>query len=279
MQLMKSMHYNLKLLRRPLPFQLGTLTLWSDDYIADNVLKKHLDETIDSGSRKRVTMDASILWITEHCAADADILDIGCGPGLYGNRLGTMIRTYVGLDISPYQIAYAKSHNTSSHNTCYQVCDFRKWRLQSQQKYDMVLLLYAIYSFYPIEDRVGLLRKVKGMLKPDGCVILELFTANHYEGRENCTDWEYIEKNGFWKPSPYLELNAFTRYRNDLVLIQAGVVDDTIEIWNSWIELFSISKIERELQLAGFSKFSYYGSCTGEKYMSTSDVLCVIAKL
>ena len=46
------MHYNLKLLRRPLPFQLGTLTLWSDAYIADNVLKKHLDETIDSGSRK-----------------------------------------------------------------------------------------------------------------------------------------------------------------------------------------------------------------------------------
>lgn len=270
------MRYNLELLRQPSPFQPGTLTLWSNAYISDNVLKKHLDGTVDSGSRKTVTMDASSLWITEHCNANADILDVGCGPGLYGNRLGEMIGSYVGLDISPYQITYAKSHNTSPHNTHYQVGDFRKW--QPQKMYDMVLLMYAVYSFYPIEDRISLLRNIKTALKSGGCVMIEVFTSNHYESRKDSTDWQYIEKDGFWQPEPYLELNSFTRYREDLVLIQSGVIGNTIEIWNSWIELFSISKLERELRLAGFSEFSYYGSCSGAEFTSTSEVLCIIAK-
>lgn len=273
---MKSMNYNLKLLRRPQPFQPGTLTLWSNAYIADNVLKKHLDGTIDSGSRKTGTIDASSLWIAKHCTFDANILDIGCGPGLYGNRLGEMIGSYVGFDISPYQIAYAKSHNTSPSNTHYQVGDFRQW--QMQQTYDMVLLMYAVYSFYPIEDRICLLRNIKTVLKPGGCVMIEVFTANHYESRTDSTDWQYFEKDGFWQQDPYLELNSFTHYREDLVLIQSGVIGNTIEIWNSWIELFSISKLEKELRLAGFSEFSYYGSCSGAEITSTSEVLCIIAK-
>ena len=31
------MNYNLKLLRKPVPFQPGTLTLWSNEYIGKNV--------------------------------------------------------------------------------------------------------------------------------------------------------------------------------------------------------------------------------------------------
>ena len=104
---MKSMHYNLKLFCRPRPFESGTLTLWSNAYIAENVLKKHIDGSIDSGSRKNTTLDLSSLWIAEHIGTRADLLDLGCGPGLYGNRLGKLIGSYIGLDISPYQIAYA----------------------------------------------------------------------------------------------------------------------------------------------------------------------------
>ena len=45
---------NWKLLERPLPFSEGNLTLWSNAYIANNVIKKHLDISIDSGSRKKI---------------------------------------------------------------------------------------------------------------------------------------------------------------------------------------------------------------------------------
>lgn len=275
---MKSMHYNLKLFCRPEPFECGTITLWSNAYIADNVLKKHIDGSIDSGSRKSDTLDLSCSWIAEISGAKTDLLDMGCGPGLYGNRLGKMVGSYVGLDISPYQIAYAKEHNSSQENTHYLVCGFQQW--EPKQRYDTVLLMYAVYSFYPLEERISLLHNIKTALKPGGCVMIEVFTSEHYNRRKDSSDWQYIEKNGFWQPEPYIELNSFSRYQDDLVLIQAGVIsENTVDIWNSWIELFNIAKIESELKAVGFNNFSYYGSCTGKDYTSASEVLCVIARL
>ena len=133
------MNYDIGLFYRPETFQDGTLSLWSNEYIASNVLKKHLNETIDSGSRKAITIESSSKWIIKNSSNAPDILDIGCGPGLYGNKLSGLVKTYDGIDISPYQISYAKEHDTSVGNTNYQVCDFRKWN--PRKKYDTVLLL------------------------------------------------------------------------------------------------------------------------------------------
>ena len=259
-----------------MPFQSGTITLWSNAYIAGNVLKKHLDKDVDSESRKITTIDSSVRWIVSYSPDSPSILDIGCGPGLYGTLLDKLVRVYDGIDISPYQIAYAKSHKSENGNTNYHVCDFQDWYPDKQ--YDTVLLMYAIYSFYQHDERIQLLRTIKEALKPDGRVILEVFTANHYSQRVDSTDWEYIKKDGFWSPDPYLELNAFTRYRDDLVLIQAGMIGKRVDIWNSWIELFDIEKMEDELKMAGFSEFSYFGSCDGKIFTSDSEVLCVCAK-
>ena len=121
--------------------------------------------------------------------------------------------------------------------------------------------------------------KIKQALKPGGKVIVEVFTENHYSQRLDSTDWQMIKEGGFWSPKAYLELNSFTRYSDNLVLIQAGVIDNTsIGIWNSWIQIFTPSAIEAELRLAGFSKLYCYGSCCGEKYTSESEVLCICAE-
>lgn len=54
------MNYNLKLLRKPVPFQPGTLTLWSNEYIRKNVLEIHLDGNIDSGSRRSIIIEKTV---------------------------------------------------------------------------------------------------------------------------------------------------------------------------------------------------------------------------
>ena len=132
--------------------------------------------------------------------------------------------------------------------------------------------------FYCYEERINLLKKIRNVLNPNGSIIVEVFTPEHYAGRNNSTDWQCIKNGGFWSPNSYLELNAFSRYNEKLVLIQAGIIDKEINIWNSWIQLFDVAQIEYELKLAGFSEFSYYGSCYGECFTSHSEVLCVCAK-
>ena len=267
------MNYKIELLGYVEPFQEGTLTLWSNQYIAQNVLIKHLDTSVDSGSRKIKTIDKSVEWIAAQSVSKPNVLDIGCGPGIYGRRISRFANSYEGIDISPYQIEYANKYNKIGENINYVRADFREW--VPHKKYDTALLLYAIYSFYKREERIELL---KNSLNPKGKVIIEVFTNNHYAGRKNSTDWQYIKENGFWSAEPYLELNAFSWYTANLVLIRAAVIKENIDVWNSWIQIFDIETLGEELRAAGFSKFIFYGSCTGDKYNFDSDVLCVCAE-
>lgn len=270
------MNYKIELLGFAEPFQEGTLTLWSNKYIAQNVLKKHLDMSVDSGSRKIEIIDKSVEWIKEQSILSPDILDIGCGPGIYGRKLSKIVKSYDGIDISPYQITYANKYNKVGENIKYIWTDFRDWI--PHKKYDTALLLYAIYSFYKRDERIKLLKKIKGCLNPKGKTIIEVFTKNHYAKRKNTTDWQFIKNNGFWSPEPHVELNSFSWYFNNLILIRAAVIKDDIDVWNSWIQIFDTEMIEEELRLAGFSKVICYGSCFGEQYNLDSDVLCVCAE-
>ena len=272
------MNYNLKLLRKPVPYQPGTLTLWSNEYIGKNVLKIHLDGNIDSGSRRSIIIQKTVEWILKKFYSAKRILDIGCGPGLYAPLLCQGNLDYEGFDVSPYQINYAEKHNSISGKTQFTVCDFRSW--SSDKRYDVALLLYGIYSFYCYEERISFLKKLKRSLNVNGCVIIEVFTERHYQNRTDSSDWEFIEKDGFWCETPYLELNAFRRYNETgLVLIQTAVIDQKVEIWNSWIQTFSIDSIEKELYEAGFAYYEVYGSCFGEPYTSESEVICICAYL
>ena len=272
------MNYDLKLFKKPLPFSSGNMTLWENAYIAENVLNKHLDKSMDSGSRKWETIVNTVDWICGKKTDACSVLDIGCGPGLYAKLFDDFGLLYTGIDISPYQIEYAKqsNHQIKERVNFYQA-DFLKWKYTG--KHDIVLLLYGIYSFFPRNERVSVLKNIKRALPPQGCVVIEVFTRNHYANRNEERDWSYIEKNGFWSEKPYLELNAFYRYDDiDLVLIQAAVINHQLRIWNSWIQTFTKESLEEELKEAGFSFIEYYGSCTGELINKDSEVICIYAK-
>lgn len=271
------MNYNLNLLKKPLPFQPGTLTLWSNDYIGKNVLKRHLDGSVDSGTRKTETLITTANWLSHINPDAASVLDVGCGPGLYAPLLCKDGMHYEGFDISPYQIAYARQHNSIPGMTRFYRSDFRTWN--SEQRYDLVLLLYGIYSFYCRNDRVAFLKKLKKNLSSGGGIVIEVFTPFHYKSRSDTADWEYIEQNGFWCKTPYLELNAFHKYEESLILIQAAVLNDHLELWNSWIQTFKTSSLLEELEEAGFAKVQLFGSCYGMPLTSQSEVLCVYAQL
>lgn len=263
------------MLKRPIPYQPGTLTLWSDEYIADNVLRKHLNPDIDSGSRKESTIKETVSWITNKYSESSSVLDVGCGPGLYAPLFYNAGWKYTGFDVSPYQIRYALQH-FSNCNARFEKKDFRNW--SSNEKYDAVLLLYGIYSFYEKSERLGFLKKIKKNLNKRGIVLIEVFTRRHYDARQDSTDWEYVEHDGFWSDKPYLELNSFQKYDENLVLVRAAVINKKCEVWNSWITTFSLTELENELAEAGYKMREYYSSCYGTTYSEDSEVLFVVAE-
>lgn len=264
------------ILKKPAPFQMGTMTTWSNEYIAMNVLRKHLNQYENSGSRTMKFIEASCQWIAEKFPAAKDIVDIGCGPGLYAPILCEYGYNYVGLDISKYHIFYANKHCSIPEKTRFDVCDIREW--SSKPKFDVALLLYGIYSFYKSEERIRFLKNIFCSLHNNGCAIIEVFTEQHYVGRKDSYDWQYICKQGFWSEFPHIELNSFVRYKEEnLILVQAATISNVVDVWNSWIQLFDWESLKMELMEAGFTRFEIYGSCCGEPFEENSDVLCVCA--
>ena len=263
------------MLNRPKAFEPGNLTLWTDEYIALNVLKKHLDGNVNSGSRKGSIIKKTAKWIKDIQPDSYKILDVGCGPGLYAPLFCNLGYSYEGFDISGYQIKYAMEHNYIPLKTHYSIADFRTWK--PVNTYDTVVILYGLYSFYNREERVDFLKKIRNNLNEKGCIIIEVFTEMHYLGRKETFDWKYIKKDGFWSKTPYLELNSFQRFSDRLILIRAAVVDYEIRVWNSWIQIFDEKMIRQELMEAGYNYFEVYGSCDGEAYTSDSETLCICA--
>ena len=150
------MNYNFELLKKPTPFSLGNMNLWDNKYIAQNVLKKHLNYDINSGSRKLETIYKTVDWINNKFVNAVKILDIGCGPGLYATPFMHKGFIYTGIDISQYQIEYAKKHNSNKNKIKFYQADFHDWAFDD--KYDIVFMDIFMNGMSGVQTDVLLLR-------------------------------------------------------------------------------------------------------------------------
>jgi cyclopropane fatty-acyl-phospholipid synthase-like methyltransferase len=87
-----------------------TRALWTDAHVSEQMLRYHLDPTVDTSSRRPQAIDAAIAWTTERFALGpgASILDLGRGPGLYTARWAAVAADVTGVDFSARSIAYAR---------------------------------------------------------------------------------------------------------------------------------------------------------------------------
>ena len=99
----------LRLQEKPEPFTPGNSSLWTDPYIAKQMLKAHLDPTLDAASRPPQMIDKTVDWVIQllDLRLGDCILDLGCGPGLYASRMAQRGLKITGVDYSQNSISYA----------------------------------------------------------------------------------------------------------------------------------------------------------------------------
>jgi 2-polyprenyl-3-methyl-5-hydroxy-6-metoxy-1,4-benzoquinol methylase len=83
---------------------------WNDRDFSRRMLNERLSQKHDAASRRFEIIDSHVRWIHDRVLKGnpTRILDLGCGPGLYTNRLARLGHQCVGIDFSPASIAYAK---------------------------------------------------------------------------------------------------------------------------------------------------------------------------
>src|SRR5512133_3667932 len=100
---------------RPEPWAEGDNIPWNEPGFSQRMLKEHLSQTHDAASRRTEIIERHVVFIHGEVLGGPPgrVLDLGCGPGLYANRLARLGHTVYGIDFSPASIEYARA--TAAH--------------------------------------------------------------------------------------------------------------------------------------------------------------------
>ena len=266
---------------RPEPFQFYTASdLWTDEHTSRQMLSFHLNEAIDVSSRNTEFIDRSVEWIVTKfgIGLGAKIVDFGCGPGLYAARLAKHGANVTGIDFSERSIKYAEEVAFREHmNIRYVIQNYLEF--ETEDRFDLVLVIMCDFCALSPTQRKGLLSKFHRILKPNGSVLLDVYSLSAFEQKEEVAMYEVNQLNGFWSPNKYYGfLNTFKYDEEKVTLDKYTIIelDRTRKVYN-WLQYFTPEDLEREFIESGFSVKEYYSDVAGTPYNEKSSEFAVIA--
>jgi 2-polyprenyl-3-methyl-5-hydroxy-6-metoxy-1,4-benzoquinol methylase len=235
-----------KINARPRPFEFYTAgDLWTDEHTSQQMLSFHLNEEIDVSSRKAAFIDRSVEWIASYfnMAEGTKVADFGCGPGLYAIRLAQKRMEVTGIDFSSRSIRYAQEaavkRGLHIHYVNQNYLDF-----ETDDRFHLILMIMCDFCALSPDQRREMLAKFHKFLEPGGLVLLDVYSLNAFEQREETATYEANMLSGFWSPNEYYGfLNVFKYQREKLVLDKYTVVEAgrTRTVYN-WLQYFSLSR-------------------------------------
>ena len=248
-------------IKKPPLYEKGNSIMWTDKYISKQLLEIHLNPEIDLASRTKQSIDNTIEFILKFCNnSKLKILDLGCGPGLYAERLAESGHNVTGVDFSETSIEYASNQaKVKKLNIDYIFNDYLT--IDYKDKFDLVLLVYTDFGVLIPSEREKLLANIHKALKSNGIFIFDVINNKNLEHKfQESKTWTF-ETNGFWKDTPYLELTNGFHYINEKVFLQQHlIIDQTekIKTYRFWTHYFENNDIIKILTNNGFTNIGSF---------------------
>ena len=205
----------------PLPWESGEKIPWNDPAFSQRMLSAHLSQEHDWASRRLSTIDLHVSWINANIKTQSRVLDLGCGPGLYTQRLAAMGHHCVGVDFSLASIDYAKDQaNEHNLSIIYHHEDVRDYTIT--ESFDLIMMTFGECNVFRKTDIQNLLAKALRGLSPQGMLLIEAHTHEAVkQAGLTPKSWEFLEQ-GLFSTRPHLYLQeqfwneeaaaAITRY-------------------------------------------------------------------
>lgn len=267
---------------RPEAFEFYTAAdLWADEYTSKQMLAYHLNTEIDLSSRKGEFIDRSVDWIASHfhVGPGIRIADFGSGPGLYTTRLAKLEASVTGIDFSKNSIQYAQKIATNAQLNI-QYVHRNYLNFETEDRYDLVLMIMCDFCALSPAQRRQLLEKFHRLLRPDGAILLDVYSLNAFEERQESKSYELNQLDGLWSSGKYYGfLNTFKYIEEKVALDKYTIVeaDRTRTIYN-WLQYFNPESLQTEFEAAGFMVQSRYADVAGAPFNETSNEFAVIGK-
>ena len=253
-------HSIIEATKRPAVYSKGTAQMWVDKYISDRLLEVHLNPDIGLASRKGTTIEKTVGWILDKVPGDKlEILDLGCGPGLYAEKMAVKGHTVTGMDFSANSISYARgSADCKGLGITYLHQDYLE--LDDENRYDLIMMIFTDFGVLIPEERERLLKNIHRALKPGGRFLFDVLNENFPVKEAGAKNWESVEK-GFWRNKPYLALTESIYYEEQQVTLSQHVIIDgseEVDVYRFWIHTFSHSGLEGILSSHNFRDTECY---------------------
>lgn len=271
-----------KINSRPAPFQYYTAAeLWANDHTSKQMLNYHLNEAIDVSSRNKNFIERSIAWIISNFQVDkyTEIADFGCGPGLYTSRLAEQGAMVTGIDFSENSIAYAKQvaarKGLEINYVLENYLDF-----QTTDRFDLITMIMCDFCALSPVQRKTMLWKFSSLLKPGGSVLLDVYSLNSFNQREELEIYELNQLNGFWSPEDYYcFVNTFKYKQEKVILDKYTIIEElrTRVVYN-WLQYFSRESLQKEFEENGFAVQGVCSDVAGAAFNPESTEIAFVAK-
>lgn len=271
-----------KINERPQPFQFYTAEeLWADEHRSQKMLEFHLNESIDVSSRNAKFIDRSAHWICSHFGLDGTktMCDFGCGPGLYTTRFAESGANITGIDFSKGSIRYAKN-TAEEKGLTIEYIHQNYLHFTSENRFDLITMIMCDFCALSPEQRKHLLKKFHHLLKPNGSVLLDAYTLELFNKREEQTVYGVNLLNGFWSPNKYYDFQNTFKYEDEKVVLDKYTIIEKNRIYEvyNWLQYFSEESLTEEFERNNFEVEGLYSDVAGTNYNPGNDEMAVVIK-
>ncbi|MBU2550480.1 MAG: class I SAM-dependent methyltransferase [Proteobacteria bacterium] len=267
---------------RPGPFEFYTASdLWTDDHTSKQMLAFHLNGEVDLSSRKASFIDRSVEWIASRfqVGPETRIGDFGCGPGLYASRLAGKGARVTGIDFSERSIRHARDAATREGLSIdYVRGNYLEY--ETDVRFELVMMIMCDFCALSPIQRKEMLRRFQTVLEPGGAVLLDVYSLNAFEARQEAVHYESGLLDGFWSPDPYYGfLNTFKYDREKVVLDKYTIIEagGTRTVYN-WLQYFSPEVLESEFRAGGFEVEAWHADVAGAPFDPGAGEFAVAAR-
>lgn len=267
---------------RPAPFQFYTADeLWTNEHTSKQMLEYHLNESIDVSSRNKSFIERSVEWLVSHFGVDdkTKIADFGCGPGLYTTRLADRGATVTGIDFAENSLKYAKQvaeqKGLKINYVHTNYLDF-----MTTHSFNLITMIMCDFCALSPEQRKIMLSKFSSLLKPGGSVLLDVYSLNSFNQKEESATYKLNQLNKFWSPDDYYcFVNSFRYEQEKVTLDKYTIIEESRKrIVYNWLQYFSRDSLRKEFEENGFKVAELYSDVAGKTFAPESTEIAIVAK-
>ena len=230
---------------------------WHEPAFSRRMLREHLSQDHALASRPLVWIDRQVAWLHEQLLAglSSRVLDLGCGPGLYGHRLASLGHTCLGIDFGPASIEYAQQHTPAGASATFVCGDLRTTPLAGP--HDLAMMLYGEFNVFSPAEIADLVRRARASLGTGGQLAIEAHTPAAVERLGTAPPTEHEVAADVFSDEPHRCRAESCWYAPQQVAVQTFTVteagDSASRTYRSTTQAWSDEALHELLTTAGFA--------------------------